>query len=60
MTCIIIFFNDYERQNPLTKKEGMKKFLLRLKDEGKISERIYNFSVNNLDHLNIMSLYYNN
>ena len=56
----INFFNDYERNNPITKKEGIIKFLQRLKDNNQISERIYHFSINHLDHLNIMSLYYNN
>jgi hypothetical protein len=53
------FFNDYERQNPITKKEGMKNFLQKLKDNKKISERVYKFSINNLDNINIMNLYYN-
>ena len=30
-----------------------------MKDNKKISEHVYKFSINNLDNINIMNLYYN-
>jgi hypothetical protein len=36
------FFNDYERANPMTKREGIKNYLNGLKERGIISEKTYN------------------
>ena len=53
------FFNDYERANPMTKKEGIKKYLEGLKERGIISTQIYQENKINLDNANLMKLYYN-
>ena len=51
------FYNDYERSNPMTKKEGMKNFIFKLKEKGYINiidEAIYK-SINNI---NLMEIYH--
>ena len=51
------FYNDYERSNPMTKKEGMKRFIFKIKEKGYIStidEAIFQ-SINNI---NLMEVYY--
>jgi ABC-type multidrug transport system fused ATPase/permease subunit len=53
------FFNDYERANPMTKKEGIKNYLDGLKDKGIISDSIYQENIDNLQNINLMHLYYN-
>ena len=53
------FFNDYERANPMTKKEGIINYLNGLKDEGRISDSIYQENLDNLKNVNLMHLYYN-
>ena len=53
------FFTDYERANPMTKKEGIESYLKALKDKGKIDEEIYNKCIENLVNVNLMKLYYN-
>ena len=53
------FFNDYERANPMTKKEGIIKYLDGLKDKGIISDSIYQKNLDNLENVNLMQLYYN-
>ncbi len=52
------FYNDYERQNPLTKKQGLSNYLKRLLDDGKINRRTYSIAKRNIDNLNIMQMYY--
>ena len=52
------FFNDYERANPMTKREGIKNYLNGLKERGIISEKTYNENTNNLDNVNLMKIYY--
>ena len=51
------FYNDYERSNPMTKKEGMKRFLNKLKERGYINfmdEAI----MKNYNNINLMETYY--
>ena len=51
------FYNDYERSNPMTKKEGMKRFIFKLKQKRYINtldEAIYK----TLDNINLMEMYY--
>ena len=53
------FFNDYERANPMTKKEGIINYINGLKDKGIISDSIYQENLKNLQNINLMHLYYN-
>ena len=53
------FFNDYERANPMTKKEGIMNYLNGLKDKRIISDSIYQENLQNLQNINLMHLYYN-
>ena len=53
------FFNDYERANPMTKKEGIINYINGLKDKGIISDSIYQENLDNLKNVNLMHLYYN-
>ena len=51
------FYNDYERSNPMTKKEGMERFLNKLKERGYINfmdEAI----MKNYNNINLMETYY--
>ena len=51
------FYNDYERSNPMTKREGMKRFIFKLKEKGFINtmdEAIYK----TIDNANLMEIYY--
>jgi hypothetical protein len=52
------FYNDYERQNPLTKKQGLLNYIKRLYDSGKITLYTYNFAKKNIEQLNLMQMYY--
>ena len=52
------FFNNYERANPITKKEGISNYLKGLKQEGIITESIYQENILNLEKVNLMKLYY--
>ena len=52
------FYNDYERQNPITKIDGLKNYINKLRVNGYISEKVYNFAYMNIDNINIMELYY--
>ena len=54
------FYNDYERSNPFTKKEGINNYLLKLKEKGDINERQYNKLKKNMDKVNLLELYYEN
>ena len=53
------FFNNYERANPMTKKEGITNYLNGLKTMGIIQESIFKKNIENLDNANLMKLYYN-
>ena len=48
------FYNDYQRQNPITKIDGLKNYINKLKINGFISQKVYNFSFMNIDTINIM------
>ena len=52
------FYNDYQRQNPMTKIEGLKNYITKLRINGYISQKVYNFSYMNIDTINVMELYY--
>ena len=52
------FFNDYEKINPMTKKEAQKKFWDKMLKDGFISKSEYDFIFKNLDKINIMETYY--
>ena len=53
------FFNDYQRQNPFTKKEGMYFYIHELKNKGYISKFIYDILIRNVEKINVMEIYYN-
>ena len=52
------FFNDYERANPMTKKEGITNYLKGLNERNIISDSILKTELNNLENVNLMKLYY--
>ena len=52
------FYNDYQRQNPFTKKVGMIKYLTELKKNGYLSENAYKLAESNIENLNLMEIYY--
>ena len=52
------FYNDYERQNPITKKEGLCKYINSLRENNYISERVQEIATNNVENINIMEVYY--
>ena len=52
------FYNDYQRQNPFTKKLGIKRYLDGLKNEGNLSDNAYQIAIENIDKLNLMEIYY--
>ena len=51
------FYNDYERANPMTKKDGMKRFIFKLKQKGYINT-INTVILNTIDNINLMEVYY--
>ena len=51
------FSNDYERTNPMTKKEGMKHFLYKLKEKGYINN-IDEAILKSINNINLMEIYY--
>jgi hypothetical protein len=53
------FFNDYQRQNPFTKKDGMRFYINELKNKGYISKFIYDILIKNIEKINVMEIYYN-
>ena len=53
------FYNDYQRQNPFTKKEGMYFYINELKKRGYISKFIYDILIKNIEKINVMEIYYN-
>jgi hypothetical protein len=52
------FCNDYQRQNPFTKKEGMYFYITELKKRGYISKFIYDILRKNIEKINVMEIYY--
>ena len=53
------FYNDYQRQNPFTKKEGLYFYITELKNKEYISDFLYDIMIKNIEKINIMSIYYN-
>ena len=52
------FYNDYQRQNPLTKKLGLETYLKELKKHGYLSDNAFNIAIENIEQLNLMEIYY--
>ena len=52
------FYNDYERINPMKKKDGIKNFFKKLIKNALISKREYDIIINNFDKINLMETYY--
>ena len=52
------FYNDYERNNPMTKKDGIKHFLDKLFENALISKKDYEIILQNFENINILETYY--
>ena len=52
------FYNDYQRQNPLTKREGLITYINKLFENKKISKKVYDYANKNIENINIMEIYY--
>jgi len=52
------FFNDYERNNPITKKDGIKHFLDKLLEKALIDQKEYDTILQNYENMNLLELYY--
>ena len=52
------FYNDYERSNPMTKKEGIKRFINKLKEKNFIKEQEFDKIYENIENINLMEIYY--
>jgi len=52
------FYNDYERQNPITKKEGLCKYIELLREHNLISDKLKKIAIENIGNINIMEVYY--
>ena len=52
------FFNDYERNNPITKKDGIKHFLDKLLEKVLISQKDYDTILQNYEKMNLLEIYY--
>ena len=52
------FYNDYQRQNPFTKKVGLLNYLTELKKNGYLSNNAYHIAEKNIENLNLMEIYY--
>ena len=52
------FYNDYQRQNPLTKRFGLLNYLSELKKYGYLSDYAFKLAKDNIEKLNIMEFYY--
>ena len=52
------FYNDYQRENPLTKKLGLETYLKELRKNDYLSDNAYNIVMENIDKLNLMEMYY--
>ena len=53
------FYNDYQRQNPFTKKDGLYFYIKELKKRGYISKFMYDILIKNIEKINVMEIYYN-
>ena len=54
------FYTDYERANPMTKKEGMKKYIEKLFETGNIDKDQKKNFLKNIENINLMKAYYEN
>ena len=54
------FTQDYERANPLSRKEGKINYLKKLKEQEMITEKEYNDYIKDIYKVNIMQIYYKN
>ena len=54
------FYTDYERANPMTKKEGMKKYIEKLFEKGNIDKDQKKNYLKNIENINLMKAYYEN
>ena len=52
------FYNDYQRQNPMTKKNGLLKYLRELNDKGLLSDNALTLVEEKIDWVNLMEIYY--
>lgn len=52
------FYNDYERSNPMTRKEGMKHFIKILKEKSLIKDEEFEEILKNIENINLMEIYY--
>ena len=52
------FYNDYERINPMTKKEGIKNFFNKLRENGLITKSENQLIIQNFENINLMETYY--
>ena len=52
------FFNDYERNNPITKKDGIKHFLDKLVEKVLITKNDYDTILENYEYMNLLEIYY--
>ena len=52
------FYNDYEKNNPITKKEGIMHFLKKLKEKTLISNTDYDTILKNFENVNLLETYY--
>ena len=54
----LTFYNDYEKINPMTRKDAIKKFLDNLLKNALISKPDYDKILENIDKVNLMETYY--
>jgi hypothetical protein len=52
------FPRDYERSNPMTRKEGYTNYLTKLRNENWIDEKTYRKQLEDINNANLMDLYY--
>ena len=52
------FFIDYERNNPITKKEGIQHFLDKLLEKMLITQNDYDTILQNYEDMNLLEIYY--
>ena len=54
------FYTDYERANPMTKKDGMTNYIKKLFEHGKINKKSKDNFLKNIENINLMKVYYEN
>jgi len=54
------FSTDYERANPMTRKKGIKHYLQKMFESGKINDKEYRRYMKQFESLNLMKIYYDN